>query len=107
MEPITTRQNRLEECFNSLVSKWKSDTAFQSSISQMVDHPAYQEIIGLGEEVVPLLIRELKQNPDHWFVALKRITGEDPVDIGQRGNFDEMVRAWIGWGNRKQIDNWF
>lgn len=45
---------------------------------EMAMHPAYQRIIGLGPEVAPLLLRELERQPDHWFWALKALTGADP-----------------------------
>ena len=37
-------------------------------------HSAYQEIVRLGPEVVPLLIRDLADNHTHWFAALEAIT---------------------------------
>jgi hypothetical protein len=101
--PISTEKRNLEKYFSFLVSKWKTDMIFQSSISQMVEHPAYKEIIDLGREVVPLLLKELKARPDHWFVALKRITGEDPIKPDQRGHFDQMAQAWLKWGEDNGI----
>ena len=95
---ISTEEGNLEKYFSSLVSKWKTDMIFQSSISTMVEHTAYQGIINLGDDVVPLLLKELKVRPDHWFVALKRITGEDPIKANQRGDFDQMVQSWLKWG---------
>ena len=54
--------------------------------------PSYQRIIGLGSAVVPLLLRELERQPDHWFWALKAITGADPVPAASRGKLHEMNR---------------
>jgi hypothetical protein len=39
----------------------------------------YQEIIGMGERAVPLLLAELKREPDDWFWALHAITGASPL----------------------------
>jgi hypothetical protein len=58
-------------------------------------HPAYQQIIGLGPAGVPLLLRELEREPDHWFWALRAITGEDPVPEEARGRLREMAAAWL------------
>ena len=63
----------------------------------MAAHPAYQEIISLGPDVVPLLLRELAREPDHWFTALKAITGTNPVDPADRGCIDKMAGAWLTW----------
>jgi hypothetical protein len=67
----------------------------------MVKHPAYQKIISMGYAVVPLILKELEREPDHWFVALNKITNENPVYNGARGKLDEMAAAWIAWGERK------
>ena len=39
----------------------------------------------MGEPVVPLILDELRREPDHWFWALEAITEENPVrpeDVG-------------------------
>jgi hypothetical protein len=84
--------------FNALASEWQRDTQFASSVSDMVIHPSYQQIIGMGEKVVPVLLRELERRPHHWFWALKAITRQDPVPEEARGHFDAMVAAWLQWG---------
>jgi hypothetical protein len=71
----------------------------------MVMHPAYQQIIGMGERVVPVLLRELERRPNHWFWALKAITRQDPVPDEARGDFDAMVGAWLRWGRTQGYIN--
>jgi hypothetical protein len=60
-------------------------------------HPAYQQIIGLGPKAVPLIVRSLRNEPDHWFWALKAITGEDPVAVDDRGDLRRMTESWLAW----------
>src|SRR5207302_9966830 len=60
----------LEERFERLAAKWREETAYLSSSTAMFAHPAYQEIISLGQGVVPLLLRALTKEPDHWPWAL-------------------------------------
>jgi hypothetical protein len=60
------------------------------------NHQAYREIIGLGPEVVPLLLRDLEANHNHWFAALREITRADPFPEAA-GNISEMVTAWLRW----------
>ena len=86
-----------EERFRDLVRQWKEATALTSSVSEMATHPAYQQIIGMGKEVLPLLLEELRREPDHWFWALKSITGEDPVPPADRGKLQAMTQAWPDW----------
>ena len=91
----------MEATFNHLVQQWKAETRFLSSTHQMVLHPAYQQIIGMGEAIVPLLLRELEQKSGRWFWALKSITREDPVPPEARGQTQTMTQAWLDWGQAK------
>jgi hypothetical protein len=88
----------LEQTFLQLVEQWQRETGMMSLVSKMSMHPAYQRIIGMGQPVVPLLLRELEREPDHWFWALQAITGENPVLPEQRGNLEQMAQAWVEWG---------
>lgn len=69
-----------------------------SALSQKVIHPAYQRIIGMGEQVVPLLLQELERQPNHWFWALKAITGASPIKPEHRGRISQMAQDWLEWG---------
>jgi hypothetical protein len=84
--------------FTALAARWRAETAWTSSVSQMVRHPAYQEMIGRGRDVVPALLHALAHQPEHWFWALRALTGEDPVRPEQRGHMDAMTQAWLPWG---------
>ncbi len=88
----------LEAEFNSLVEEWRVQTRMLSLVTQKSMHPAYQRIIGMGQPIVPLIFRDLEQKPDHWFWALRAITGDNPVKPEQRGRMKEMAQAWIQWG---------
>jgi hypothetical protein len=52
----------LEDTFLALAAQW--ETGMLSLVQKMVMHPAYQRIIGMGQPVVPLILRELEQEPD-------------------------------------------
>ena len=88
----------LDPLFLTLARAWREERGPTSSTTEMAMCPAYQRIIGLGSAVVPLLLRELERKPDHWFWALKAITGADPVPQAMRGKVHEMARCWIDWG---------
>jgi hypothetical protein len=66
-----------------------------------VAHPAFQEIVGMGPVVIPLLLRELEKRSGHWHRALRRITGADPVSSGDRGDIDRAAEAWLHWGKEQ------
>jgi len=81
--------------FDHLYDRWDEDTAPLSSITQIVLHPAYQQIIGLGRLVIPLVFQKLLQEPVHWSWALSAITGESPVADEDAGNADRTRDAWL------------
>ena len=90
----------LEQKFRELCREWKEATVFTSSTTELAMQPAYQQIIGMGREVLPLLFAELRSIPDHWFWALKAITGEDPVPPLAQGNVRLMAQAWLDWADQ-------
>lgn len=87
--------------FRALVRRWKKDTEADSSIARMVRHPAYRQIIEMGEAAVPLLLAELKREPDFWFVALREITGVNPAPPEAAGKVELLAQSWIEWGREK------
>lgn len=91
------------EKFERLRDQWISETAFESSISRMVANPAYQAIIGMSWDVVPLMLEELRREPQHWFWALRAITEVDPTPIAARGNLVDMSECWIRWGIARNL----
>jgi hypothetical protein len=88
----------IETTFLELAEKWRRETEMLSVISKISMHPAYQRIIGMGQAAVPLILRELEREPDHWFWALSAITGANPVQPEQRGRLQQMAQAWLEWG---------
>ena len=93
----------IEHRFRQLVAQWKEETRFLSSIHEMVSHPAYLQIIGLGNQAVPLLLDELRREPDHWFVALQAITGTNPIPQSASGDVEKMTQAWLAWGEQHEL----
>jgi hypothetical protein len=87
--------------FYALASDWEQEVAGLSSTAQMSEHPAYQEIISMGTQILPLLLSELKKNPVYWLSALSAITGENPIKPEQRGRVKQMASAWIEWGRNQ------
>lgn len=87
--------------FNQLVNEWKAGRGPTSSVTRMAMHPAYQRIIGLGKDAIPLLLAEMEHRPSHWAWALRAITGVDPVPDASRGKLFETAKAWLQWGKEQ------
>lgn len=103
LNPVSRRFRDLETRFMNLKSQWEEETAALSSITDIAMHPAYQQIIGMGPSAIPFIIREMTINPNHWFWALKSITGVDPVPPEKRGKVKDMTHAWIFWWTLHQF----
>ena len=88
----------VEERFRRLEALWMAEVGHLSSPTVLCSHPAFQEIIGLGEAVVLLMLRDLEERPRLWVWALPQITGENPVPASDRENFRKMSEAWLRWG---------
>lgn len=88
----------LRDEFARLVDSWKMGHHRGFDVAEMVEHPAYQRIIEMGQGAVPLILEELEREVDHWFPALRQLTGASPVPEESKGNLAEMRDAWLGWG---------
>lgn len=95
--PYSRQQESIYKFFN-LAATWKENIKLKSSITEIALNPSYQEIIGMGTRVIPLILRELRNEPGYWFWALKAITGADPIKPEQRGDLEQMTQAWLEWG---------
>lgn len=91
----------LEKKFANLKEQWYKDTLFLSSISLMQEHPAYQEILSMGTDAIPLILRELANGSGYWYPALKTITSHDPVASKDRGRVKIMTQSWLQWGKEQ------
>jgi hypothetical protein len=82
--------------FRELVSQWKEETWFISSIKKRIAHPAYLKIIGLGRKVIPWLLEELEREPDYWYAALEATARPNPVPDAE--NVARLKEEWLAWG---------
>jgi len=96
--PVTPPTETLEQRFRRLEEIWTREVGHFSSPAVLMNHPAFQEIIGLGDAVVPLMLRDLEERPRLWVWALPKITGADPVPGPDRGKIRKMGEAWLRWG---------
>ncbi len=86
------------ERFRRWRTQWKEQSRYLSNTAQMAMLQPYQRIIGMGTAAVPLILEELRREPDHWFWALESITDENPVPPEDAGKVPAMTAAWIRWG---------
>src|SRR5438093_12816601 len=102
LNPANTN-SALRDRFQRLSAEWKQQSRLLSNTAQMALLRPYQHIIGMGLPVVPLILEELRREPDQWFWALEAITEENPVPSEDAGNVRQMANAWIKWGRQRGL----
>jgi hypothetical protein len=100
--PASSRRNGRRD-FGGLARHWKEDTRWSSATTEIAMHPAYQAIIGMGSDALPMILHDLRSNSGHWYWALKAISNEDPVPPSDRGVIKKMKAAWLRWGEQKGL----
>ena len=50
----------VEERFRRLETQWSAETRFLSDPGKIMGHPALRAIIAMGDEVVPIILREMQ-----------------------------------------------
>lgn len=93
----------LRQRFQRLVAEWKEQSRYLSNSAQMAMLKPYQRIIGMGWPAVPLILEEMRREPDQWFWALEAITEENPVAAEALGKVRVMTQAWIEWGHKQGL----
>jgi len=83
--------------FAKLCEVWQRDTKKLSMLHRIILHPAYQQIIGMGDKVLPHVFKEFETHGGQWIWALSAITGN--WSVPQPGaTFRESRQAWLSWG---------
>ena len=90
----------LESQFHRLKAQWRADTFVLSDPNKIMGHPAMRSIIAMGEDVVPIILRDLRDDPSLLVWALPKIVGMNPPF---QGNNDRMIEAWLQWGREKGL----
>ena len=95
------RTRDLNSLFHDHAKHWKREVAYISSSTLRHKNEHYQAIIKMGLNAVPLILKVLEKAPADWFFALHEITGEDPVDEVDFGDFRKMSDKWLTWGRQR------
>jgi len=91
------------ERFGRHFAQWKEQSRYLSNTAQMALLRPYQQIIGMGRAAVPLILEELRRDPDQWFWAMECITEENPVAPQDAGRVRAMADAWVRWGLQRGL----
>ena len=92
----------VQSLFNILANGIDQDCGFISSVHEIEEHPCYRLVVSMGEIVLPLILEQIKNEPDiWWFSALREITGKNPIKSQHEGVIEEMAHDWLEWAKRE------
>lgn len=89
--------------FNRLKNNWKIETAFISDYNKIINNPSYLSIIGLGKEIIPLILKDLRDNDALWFHALEEITKIKPKFNNINPTYQQVKKFWLDWGVKNDL----
>lgn len=98
---VEPRGPRVEEQFVRLADRWHDETDFLSSPGRVTGHDAYLRVLALGRRVIPLILEDLRERGGNWYLALRTLSGEDPVPAEGRGDVERMKEHWFQWGRER------
>jgi hypothetical protein len=93
----------LEQKFNRFAGQWRQKTMFMSRAADITSDFAYYQVVGLGPRVIPFILRQVQRGEGHWFLALRALTGENPVKADDAGSLPKMAQAWVDWGRQRGL----
>lgn len=88
-----------ENKFWDLIRQWEYDSKYKSSTSQILSHPSVASVIQMGPEVIPLVLKAMKEN-FHLTFILHKLTGEWPVKNEYAGNSAKIIECWRKWAQK-------
>jgi len=89
--------------FLVLADRWHEETDHLSSPLKIALHPAYQQIIGMGEIALPFILHDLQRRGGHWYWALRAITRQSAPLGSTNPTLRQVKDAWLRWGRRNRL----
>jgi hypothetical protein len=85
--------------FEELKKEWVDATGFLSNMNAINQHPAVNEFIAAGIEILPWIIEDMR-TPEcftFWYYVLCQITHCDPVPFHHLQHIQIINEDWIQW----------
>jgi len=91
----------IEERFYQLRDEWIREVEILSF--DKIDSQPYLKIIEMGWTIIPLILKDMEKTNNHWFRALREITGAQPVPEKHMGKIELMCKDWLEWAKKEKI----
>jgi hypothetical protein len=86
---------------NELLSLINQESAYSSSITQILENKNFKAIVDFGPKIIPLILEELKHNASCLVWAMNLITGRKISD--NKISLSEAAKLWVAWGKSNQL----
>lgn len=83
----------MKSLFEKRVIAWKRNTMFMSFAEQIVNEHNFKEIVTMGEDVVPLIIEEIKKEPSPLVWSLNIIFGKT-ISNNPNTTIEQACKLW-------------
>lgn len=94
----------LESEFMSLAEKCEEKMRFKSILKDIINNSYYRQIVGMGDSIIPVLLREMENNPILWTSALSDIARKrNPIKDEHRGDLRKIISTWKEWGKENKF----
>lgn len=90
-------EEALRDRFDVLADELAAATRGMSSTRRAVRHPAFRDILALGNDAIPYLVERLERDETRpiWLRLLGLLTSFQPGAGAE--SIDESAKAWIRW----------
>lgn len=87
-------QAYLEPKFRIYLQRWKRDTMFMSSPSQIIENESFLSIISMGKAVVPYILYEINKQPSTLVWALNMIF-QKKITNNPNATITDACKLWV------------
>jgi hypothetical protein len=94
---------QMEGRFTELTKAWRAhllEVMDQSLASRAIACDAFDALVALGPDAIPLILREYQGINVPWGAVLARITGETALGDGLTGNRKDTRERWLAWARQ-------
>lgn len=88
--------------FEEYCAQWNLNTMFSSNPRLIIEDINFQNIIKMGEEVIPFILIKIEKEPSLLVWALNIIT-QKQISQNEAITIKDACKLWVRWGRKNKI----
>lgn len=89
-----------QRIFCRCADRWSRETSHLSTFSRRRRHPAFRQMLALGNEAIPLALKKMDSGDVFFFLVLDQIVPNPPT-TNVAGDMDAIRSVWLDWGRQR------